>query len=122
MTDKHYSDLNKKKDKDSIIQARIFRLAINTIAYMKCFPECVVEGVPKLTIDRNESRTKNNLTFKISEKITDTNPSSQSKIPHFRKGHFRLLESDYFTQKKGMLIQWLKVMQKQFILQKKYII
>ncbi|MFC2099028.1 hypothetical protein ACFLSP_04705 [Bacteroidota bacterium] len=104
LSDKFYSDLNKKKDKESLAFSKMFRLAINTIAYMKCFPECVTEGVPRISYDRNEDRSDRNVTFQLSEKITDSDDKQRSKIPHFRKGFFRVLRSDYYTHKKGQII------------------
>src|SRR5690606_18210988 len=41
MSDKFYEDLNKKNDEQSLTILKMFRLAINTIAYMNCFPDCV---------------------------------------------------------------------------------
>lgn len=104
LNDKFYSDLNKKRDSKSIQLSNMFRLAINTIAYLKCFPECVAEGVPEITNKHTELYSKKNVTFGITDKIIDTKDSPNSKIPHFRKGHFRMLRSDYFTNKKGQLI------------------
>lgn len=103
-TDKFYKDQNKKQDDKSQISAKMFRLAINTIAYMKCFPECVAEGVPKITLEKNEKRSERNVIFGLSEKIIDSDRSQASKIPHFRKGYFRRLQSDYFTHKKGQIV------------------
>ena len=104
LSDLFYKDLNNKKDLQSITLSKMFRLAINTIAYMKCFPECITDGVPKISIPRGEDRSDNNVTFKISDNIFDEINSQISKIPHFRKGYFRLLKSDYYTHKKGQLI------------------
>ena len=104
ITDKIYLDLLKKNDKESLFLTKIFRLALNTIAYMKCFPECVIDGVPRITVERNENRTDNNVVFEISEKIIDLELSGKTIMPHFRKGHFRLLHSDYYTKKKGELV------------------
>ncbi|MES2847682.1 MAG: hypothetical protein V4685_01390 [Bacteroidota bacterium] len=103
-SDKFYIDQNKKKDEKSLTSSKMFRLAINTIAYMKCFPECVAEGVPKITLEKNEKRSDQNVIFSLSEKITDSDSKQLSKIPHFRKGYFRLLQSDYFTRKQGQLV------------------
>lgn len=103
-SDKFYIDQNRKQDEKSIISSKMFRLAINTIAYMKCFPECVAEGVPKITLEKNENRSERNVIFSLSEKITDSDRTQVSKIPHFRKGYFRLLQSDYYTHKQGQLI------------------
>jgi hypothetical protein len=104
LSDKFYSDLNKKQDIQSVTLSKMFRLAVNTIAYMKCFPECVKDGVPKIFYPRGEDRSDKNVIFKISENIYDLNNPKISKIPHFRKGYFRLLKSDYYTHKKGQLI------------------
>jgi len=103
-SDKFYIDQVRKQDEKSITSSKMFRLAINTIAYMKCFPECVAEGVPKITLEKNEKRSERNVIFSLSEKVTDSDRSQVSKIPHFRKGYFRLLQSDYFTHKQGQLI------------------
>jgi len=103
-SDKFYIDQVRKQDEKSVTSSKMFRLAINTIAYMKCFPECVAEGVPKITLEKNEKRSKRNVIFSLSEKVTDSDRTQVSKIPHFRKGYFRLLQSDYYTNKQGQLI------------------
>lgn len=104
MADKYYTDLNKESDKVSLTILKMFRLALNTIAYMNCFPDCVADGVPKDLFEKSVGKTDRSVTFFLSEKIKDINSSPTSKIPHFRKGHFRLLQSDYFANKKGQII------------------
>lgn len=104
MSEKFYKDLSKKYDTESLIILKMFRLALNTIAYMSCFPDCVADGVPKDIFEKHIPKANRNISFEISEKIKDIEASSISKIPHFRRGHFRLLESDYFTNKKGQVI------------------
>jgi len=105
MSDKFYPDVNKKSDEVSLTHSKMFRLAINTISYMKCFPDCVTDGVPKdLLFERNENLSPRNFTFQVSEKIRENENLPLSKIPHFRKGHFRSLQSDYFTNKKGQIV------------------
>ncbi len=81
--------------------ASTFRLAINTIAYMKAFPECVKEGVP------NVEETDCSYTVEISEKVLESSfPKSPGKImvPHFRKGYFKKLNSDFYVHKRGQII------------------
>jgi hypothetical protein len=104
MSDKFYADTNKKVDEISQTILKMFRLAINTIAYMNCFPDCVADGVPKNLFERGEDKLARNFTFHLSEKITENENSQLSKIPHFRKGYFKLLQSDYFVNKKGQLV------------------
>jgi hypothetical protein len=103
-SDKFYIDQVRKQDEKSLTSSKMFRLAVNTIAYMKCFPECVAEGVPKITLEKNEKRSKRNVIFSLSEKITDSDRTQGSRIPHFRKGFFRRLQSDYYTHKKGEIV------------------
>lgn len=104
MSDKFYAETNKKVDEISITILKMFRLAINTIAYMNCFPDCVTDGVPKNLFERSEDKLAKNFTFQLSEKIRDSENLQLSKIPHFRKGHFRSLQSDYFANKKGQIV------------------
>lgn len=104
MSDKFYADVLKKDDGISNTHSNMFRLAINTIAYMNCFPDCVADGVPKDYFDYSENKLARNLTFQVSEKVKESETAPLSKIPHFRKGHFRLLQSDYFTSKKGQIV------------------
>jgi len=104
MSDKFYNELKNKSDNKSIVLSKMFRLAINTIAYMRCFPECVTEGVPRITVERNEKRSDRNIMFQISEKIMESESISHSRIPHFRKGYFKLLKSDFYTNKQGELV------------------
>lgn len=104
MSDKFYLDTIKKADVISLTTTKMFRLAINTIAYMNCFPDCVADGVPKNLFERSEDKSAKNFTFQLSDKIRDSENSQLSKIPHFRKGHFRVLRSDYFANKKGDIV------------------
>lgn len=104
MSDKFYSDVNKKDDNISATHSNMFRLAINTIAYMNCFPECVDDGVPKNLFERSENLSARNFSFQASDKIKENESYKLSKQPHFRKGHFRHLRSDKFVNKKGQIV------------------
>lgn len=104
MSNKFYSDIIKKNDDESKMLAKMYRLAINTIAYMNCFPNCVFDGVPQNLYEREINRSLKNYTFQSADIIKENESNSKSKIPHFRKGHFRILKSDYFTNKKGQIV------------------
>lgn len=96
----NYKNNLKSSDEHSDFFTYIFRLAINTIAYMKAFPECVTEGVPKTEFE------KCGYILEVSEKVLEnTNIDSNKMIsPHFRKGYWKLLKSDFYTHKKGQLV------------------
>ena len=67
---------------------------------MKAFPECVTEGVPKTEFEEC------GYILEVSEKVLEnTNIDSNKMIsPHFRKGYWKLLKSDFYTHKKGQLV------------------
>jgi len=104
LTETMFNELKNKYDKESIMFKKYFRLAINTLAYMKVFPDCVVDGVPKITIDRNEKRTDNNITLKISEKIVSKTETGRTVTPHHRNWYIKYLRSDFYTKKRGQLV------------------
>jgi len=89
------------KEAESVFMAAAFRLAINTIAYMNAFPECVKEGVPET------EETTCGYILDVSDKVLDgTIGKSSNRIstPHFRRGFFKCLKSDFYVHKKGQII------------------
>lgn len=87
----------KKLDPDVIKQTDF---AINFLFYIICFPETVIDGVPKM---ENEETYNSGKTIKVSDKIIEA-ATTKTIIPHFRRGYFKHLESDYFVNKKGQII------------------
>lgn len=80
---------------------------LNTIAYMISFPDYVQDGVPKILLKNRKIKTLNNKLLSISPDIlekTSFDNEGRIVIPHFRKGHFRKLTSDYYVNKKGQLV------------------
>ncbi|MBO4732758.1 MAG: hypothetical protein J5597_08180 [Spirochaetaceae bacterium] len=99
-----FNEMKNKNDKDSIIFKNYFRLAINTLAYMKVFPDCVIDGVPNITVERNEKRTDNNISLRLSEKVISKTENGRTVRPHNRTWYIKYLRSDFYTKKKGQLI------------------
>lgn len=109
MTDERYESLNSSnsKTKEDENDLKAFRLAINTIAYMNCFPNCVIDGFPKelkeiVYSDFNFCLEKSDKIIEI-EKIKNSGVG-KTVTPHFRNYCFKLLKSDRFTHKKGQII------------------
>lgn len=97
-----YHDIKDRADENTVNLIKNFTLAVNLLAYMKCFPECVKEGVPD-TNNSNTYRYKDrSVQLGTSEKITATVRGAMR--PHFRKGYFKLLSSEFYTKKRGQLI------------------
>lgn len=103
-SESNYKELLEKDTEEAKEITKIFRLAINTIAYMEAFPECVKEGVPNFA---KEEYTENSLFLEIAEKVLEpVKKSEDGKMvsPHFRKGYYKRLSSDFYKNKKGQII------------------
>lgn len=75
-------------------------ILLNTILYIAANPECLRDGPPENFIKCQgfESRQK---TILCSNQLLDL---SRNVSPHLRRGHFRLLSSEKFRNKKGKLV------------------
>lgn len=104
-----YNLVKNGKNEDAIRAERNFRFAVNLITYMACFPECVRQGVPKVNNSKRYEPSENSVMLGFSEKLFDSNEINlRGKArPHLRKGYFKYLSSDFYTNKKGSLI-WVK--------------
>lgn len=104
----HESEYNQIKDKSDETSASLikdFTLAVNLIAYMKCFPECVRDGVPNVNNSNTYRYKERSIQLGTSDKVYSTVKGAMR--PHFRKGYFKLLSSEFYTNKRGKLI-WVK--------------
>ena len=104
LSDENYKVRLKENSENAKAMTRMFRLAINTIAYMKVFPECIKDGAPE---NLKEMNFQNSFTLQVAEKV---NPiisnlkNGKMLTPHDRRGYFKRLRSDKFTHKQGQLI------------------
>lgn len=99
----NYNELKDEESADIKESLKIFRFAINTIAYMEAFPECVKEGVPNIV---KEPYSEKSLTLGISEKILEPineMKSGKTISPHFRKGYFKRFSSAFYKNKQGQI-------------------
>ena len=97
-----YEALKDRTDWEAENIKKNFKFAINLIAYMECFPECVRDGVPD-TNNINTYRYKDrSVQLGVSDKITETVKGAMR--PHFRRGYIKYLSSDFYKNKQGQLI------------------
>lgn len=97
-----YKALKDRTDWEAESIKKDFKFAINLIAYMKCFPECVREGVPTDNNSNTYRYKDRSVQLGLSEKITETVKGAMR--PHFRKGYFKRLSSEFYTKKRGQII------------------
>jgi len=101
-----YKSLLKDKSNESIEKLRIIQFAVNTVAYMNAFPDCVIDGVPEM-VRQQQYYNENSLYLQISENVVDSVMRTENgKIisPHFRRGHFRKLTAERYTKMRGQII------------------
>lgn len=103
--DTFYNQLKDSTMEQDLEYCQIFRLALNTIAYMHCFPDCVKAGPPDIKLIQQQNFNKPSVVFTIAPDILeDKFRTKGTRRPHFRKGHFRFLQSPYFTHKQGQVV------------------
>lgn len=93
-----------RKDEASVGAERNFRFAVNLLAYMECFPECVHDGVPIANDEKEYLPKGRNVRLGISKEIADEIEQKGTKRPHMRKGYFKRLKSDFYKNKRGQII------------------
>ena len=84
-----------KLDTKNKLNDYVLQLFLNLCAYMSAFPECVVQGPP---LEKTRSSDKRSTIVKISDSLRDVYRDGVS--PHMRRGHFRFLKSDRYTNKR----------------------
>lgn len=96
-----------KEVRDFLKKDELIKIGLNFLSYCKAFPECLIEGVPQTLSKDEKNKIRHaqllNTATQIIENIEDIK-SGKSVIPHFRKGHFRLLQDERFKNKKGQVV------------------
>ena len=96
-------------DESSGIMKLVGNLFVNYILYRSTFPEFVVDGLPEHKIV-NSNAQRLNIPNEIYESFEDGNISFREcgkKMPHYRRGYFRVLQSDRFKAKRYTTV-WIK--------------
>jgi len=79
-----------------------YKLILNLLFYMSAFPENVLDTPPDEVCDKlNKNNSK---TISLSKEIADYIHENRDVSPHLRRGHFRMLSSDYFKNKQGQIV------------------
>lgn len=84
---------------NSLRAIRSYKLAVASLLYMDCFPECVVPGAPEYVKHPAHHKYKDQIDLSISPKIMQKGTHA-SPTAHYRSGHFRFLASDKFKNKR----------------------
>lgn len=80
------------------------RLANGLALYLNCFPECLACGVPEDLKHPSHHNHALSYTIRLSTKVRADNGTHTSPCGHFRRGHFRILSSDWYTKKRHQVV------------------
>jgi hypothetical protein len=74
---------------------------IKLLIYIDAFPESVTDGVPK---DCSDTHIRRDMASVVSTAKQIKSMATNGICPHLRRGHFRFLQSDKFTNKRFQIV------------------
>lgn len=81
------------------------KLIVGLGMYIHCFPEVLRAGIPEALKHPSHHQYKHPIVISVSPKVaTVASGTHASPTPHFRSGHFRVLKSEMFTQKRHHVV------------------
>ena len=103
ITDEAYKFFLKKDDENCKRKIQIFQLCINTILYMDCYPECIVEGVPE-DINSIEHKEKS-CQLSLSKDFDEIKRTGGAKSPYLKGTYFMTFRDERYTKMRGKTIR-----------------
>ena len=88
-----------KFDDSEVTRQTNLRLFLGVCLYISAFPETIINGLPSDLKHPSHHHHKDAFTIGISDKVK-LGGTHDSPTPHFRVGHFRVLQSEKFTNKR----------------------
>ncbi|WP_156011474.1 hypothetical protein [Treponema sp. C6A8] len=93
----------KSKEEKAKLKVKSFQLCINTIMYMDCYPECIVDGIPE-NMEANLSPEKT-CKLSASEDIKEIIRSGGEKSPYIKGTYFMTFRDERYTKMRGKTIR-----------------
>lgn len=103
ITDDAYQYFLKSKEDNAKLKVKAFQLCINTIMYMDCYPECIVDGIPE-DMDAN-SYPEKTCKLSASEDIKEIIRSGGEKSPYIKGTYFMTFRDERYTKMRGKTIR-----------------
>lgn len=100
------NDLEKEKPINFTSNEQQIKLLFNYIYYVHTFPDALIEGKPVTAEADKVHAFFPKFTIKTTDKIIEKIDRDEKgrKVTHFRRGHFRVLRSDYFVNKHNKVV------------------
>lgn len=78
-------------------QEENWRIIFNLFMYMDAFPECVSSGPPQIISGKVDGESQRRV---VASSVISSVYEKAKSSPHMRRGHFRVLKSEKFTNKR----------------------
>jgi hypothetical protein len=97
----------KNKALDVPVYGHMKRLVFNLLLYLECFPEAITKEAPPGVVDVLKRKhptvmRSDSVTVRAVSEVVESGHGTRA--PHFRRGHFRLLSSEFYKAKRGQLV------------------
>lgn len=103
IAEENYLAFQKNKDENAKKIVKIFQLCINTILYMACYPNCIIEGVPNDFASLKNGAKKCKLS--VSEDFKEIISSGGVKSPYMKGMYFMTFRDERYTKMRGKTIR-----------------
>ena len=81
------------------------KLILNLIYYVLAFPDALIDGKPRQAeTDTEPTRARKYTLFTDKRVVEKGEEDKQHRVTHFRRGHFRRLNSEWYKNKQGQVI------------------
>jgi hypothetical protein len=94
-----YFTVNQTTCEDGEING-IVSVVSSALSYMKCFPDTIMDGIPSDLKHPNHYRNAKAISLNMHHSLV----VRDGPCPHYRVGHFRLLQSPKFVHKQGEVV------------------
>lgn len=94
ITEESYKLLQKQKEGQGKVQT--FQLCINTILYMDCYPECIIEGVPDEWCDLKSKGRK--IKLSVSDDFKEIISTGGAKSHYMKGAYFMTFKNERYTK------------------------
>ena len=104
ITNEDYRIFLKSDDKNAQEKVKIFQLCVNTILYMDCYPECIVDGIPANMNPSERRENEKTCRVSVSDDFDKIIKSGGVKSPYMKGMYFMTFRDERYTKMRGKTI------------------
>lgn len=104
ITNDDYEIFLKSNDKNAQRKVKNFQLCVNTILYMDCYPECIVDGIPANMNPSERRENEKTCRVSVSKDFDEIIKSGGVKSPYMKGMYFMTFRDERYTKMRGKTI------------------